>query len=159
MTIERSADPEQAHGLPKELLRSTTFLLKRLGFRAKEEAFEAYEQTGLGPYHHAVLAVLAESPPETQGEIADTLGYDRGQLVGILDELEEQGLVERRRDPNDRRRHTVRITDEGKRAHAKLRALAERLEAEFLTDLNDEQRAELHALLRVLARRHLPHLQ
>jgi DNA-binding MarR family transcriptional regulator len=159
VTIENPAGPAQAPGLPEELVRSTTFLLKRLGFRAKEEALEAYEATGLGPYHHAVLVVLAVSPPETQGEIADTLGYDRGQLVGILDELEEQGLVERRRDPNDRRRHTVRITPEGKRAHAKLRTLAERLEADFLADLDDEQRAELHALLRLLAQRHLPHLQ
>jgi MarR family transcriptional regulator, lower aerobic nicotinate degradation pathway regulator len=139
VTIERSAGPAPTPGLPEELVRSTTFLLKRLGFRAKEEALEAYEQTGLGPYHHAVLAVLAENPPEAQGEIADTLGYDRGQLVGILDELEEQGLVERRRDPNDRRRHTVRITPEGKRVHTKLRALAERLEADFLADLDDEQ--------------------
>ena len=155
MTIEKPADP----GLPEELVRSTTFLLKRLGFRAKEQALDAYEETGLGPYHHAVLAVLAESPPETQGEIADALGYDRGQLVGILDELEEQGLVERRRDPTDRRRHTVRVTPEGTRAHAKLRALAERLEADFLADLNDEQRAELHELLCLVARRHLPHLQ
>ncbi len=155
MTIEKPADP----GLPEELVQSTTFLLKRLGFRAKEQALEAYEETGLGPYHHAVLAVLAEAPPETQGEIADALGYDRGQLVGILDELEEQGLVERRRDPNDRRRHTVRVTPEGTRVHAELRALAERLEADFLADLNDEQRAELHELLRLVARRHLPHLQ
>lgn len=159
MTIEESAQPAAAPRLPKELVTSTVFLLKRLGFAAKEQALEAYEATGLGPYHHAVLAVLAESPPETQGEIADTLGYDRGQLVGILDELEEQGLVERRRDPSDRRRHTVRITPEGKRAHGKLRALAERLEAEFFADLDDTQRAELHALLRVVARRHLPHLQ
>jgi DNA-binding MarR family transcriptional regulator len=155
VTSEHSAVPR----LPEELVNSTAFLLKRLGAAAKEQWLEAYEATGLGPYHHAVLALLAESPPETQGGIADTLGYDRGQLVGILDELEEQGLVERRRDPNDRRRHTVRITPEGKRMHATLRALTERLEAKFFADLDDRQRAELHALLRLVARRHLPHLQ
>ncbi len=155
MTIEHSAAPR----LPEELVNSTAFLLKRLGAAAKEQWLEAYEATGLGPHHHAVLALLAESPPETQGGIADTLGYDRGQLVGILDELEEQGLVERRRDPNDRRRHTVRITPEGKRMHAKLRALTERLETEFFADLDDGQRSELHALLRLVARRHLPNLQ
>ena len=102
---------------------------------------EAYDQTGLHPYHHAVLAVLDEGSRETQGAIADALGYDRGQLVGLLDELEERGLIERRRDPADRRRHSVRMTPEGKRALGTLRALARRLENDFLANLDETQRA------------------
>ncbi len=143
--------------LPEELASSTTFLLKRLGFSAKEQALEAYEDAGLHPYHHAVLAVLDEGSRETQGAIADALGYDRGQLVGLLDELEERGLVERQRDPSDRRRQSVRMTPEGKRALAKLRALHQKLEDDFLGGLDESQRAALHALLRSLAARHLPH--
>jgi MarR family transcriptional regulator, lower aerobic nicotinate degradation pathway regulator len=143
--------------LPEELASSTTFLLKRLGFAAKEQALEAYEQAGLHPYHHAVLAVLDEGSRETQGAIADALGYDRGQLVGLLDELEERGLVERQRDPVDRRRQSVRITPEGKRALAKLRTLARKLEDDFLAGLDENQRAMLHDVLRDLARQHLPH--
>ena len=117
----------------------------------------AYEKAGLNPYHHAVLAVLDEGSRETQGAIADALAYDRGQLVGLLDELEERGLVERRRDPADRRRHIVRLTPDGKRALAKLRALARQLEDDFLASLDEDERAQLHALLRRLAAQHLPH--
>ena len=117
---------------------------------------KAYEAAGLHPYHHAVLAVLDEASVETQGAIADALGYDRGQLVGLLDELEERGLVERRRDPSDRRRHTVRLTPDGKRTLAKLRALAAKLEDEFLAQLDESERAQLHGLLLLLARQHLP---
>ncbi|NUR78780.1 MAG: MarR family transcriptional regulator, partial [Thermoleophilia bacterium] len=72
---------------------------------AKEQSFDAYEEAGLHPYHHAILAVLDQGSRETQGAIADALGYDKGQLVGLLDELEEAALIERRRDPADRRRH------------------------------------------------------
>jgi DNA-binding MarR family transcriptional regulator len=143
--------------MPEELVASTSFLLKRLGHRAKEHALEAYERFGLHPYHHAVLAVLDEGSRDTQGSIADALGYDRGQLVGLLDELESQGLVERQRDPADRRRHTVRLTAAGKRTLARLRSLARRLDDEFLADLDDDERAQLHALLLRLAEQHLPH--
>ena len=142
--------------MPEELVASTAFLIKRLGFTAKDKSLAAYESEGLHPYHHAVLAVLDEGSRETQGAIADALGYDRGQLVGLLDELEERGLVERRRDTADRRRHIVRLTPDGKRALAKLRALALRLENDFLASLDEGERVQLHALLRRLAEQHLP---
>jgi MarR family transcriptional regulator, lower aerobic nicotinate degradation pathway regulator len=143
-------------GLPRELRDSTSFLLKRLGFAAKERAMEAFEETGLTPYHYAVLLSLSEDSHETQGAIADSLGYDRGQLVGMLDELEERGLVERRRDPADRRRQLVSMTPDGKRELTRLRALSRRLEAELFGPLDERQREQLHELLLSLAESHLP---
>jgi DNA-binding MarR family transcriptional regulator len=151
-----TSQPVAAERLPAELVASTSFLLKRLGFAAKERAMAAYEETGLHPYHHAVMLVLDEGTRDTQGSIADALGYDRGQLVGLLDELEEQGLVERKRDPNDRRRHLVRLTPEGKKSLRRLRALAGRLDDEFLTPLSDDERQALHGLLLRLAEVHEP---
>src|ERR671930_2288972 len=156
MTVTSPQGPFTVPRLPEELLASVTFLLKRLGFAAKERATEAYEETGLHPYHYAVLLVLDEGQRDTQGSIADALGYDRGQLVGLLDELEERGLVERRRDPDDRRRHIVRLTAEGKRVLRRLRALARQIEDDFLAPLTDEERANLHALLLRLAEKHEP---
>jgi len=157
ITNVETPTPSSRPRLPEELASSTPFLMKRLGFKLKDQSMAAYEQAGLHPYHHAVLAVLDEGTRETQGAIADALGYDRGQLVGLLDELEDQKLVERQRDPADRRRHTVRLTPDGKRALAKLRALARKLEDDFLASLDEDERAQLHALLRRLAAQHLPH--
>ena len=96
--------------LPDELVDSTSFLLKRLGFSAKGRSMAAFEEVGHNPYHYDVLATLDEGHHETQAAIADALGYDRSVLVGLLDELESLGLVERRRDPGDRRRHIVSLT-------------------------------------------------
>jgi DNA-binding MarR family transcriptional regulator len=151
-----SAQKPSAPRLPEELVASNTFLLKRLGFAAKEAAMDAYEQTGLHPYHHAILLVLEEGSHENQGGIADALGYDRGQLVGLLDELEDRGLIERRRDPTDRRRHIVRLTPDGKRTLRQLRALARRIEDDFLAPLDEDERASLHALLLRLTEKHEP---
>jgi MarR family transcriptional regulator, lower aerobic nicotinate degradation pathway regulator len=151
-----TAASRPAPRLPEELVESSTFLLKRLGFAAKEQAMDAYEETGLHPYHYAILLALDEGSRETQGSIADALGYDRGQLVGLLDELEEHGLVERRRDPKDRRRHLVRMTADGTRTLRRLRALTRRIEDEFLEPLSEQERADLHELLRRLAEKHEP---
>ena len=142
--------------LPEELVSSALFLLKRLGIAAKERSMAAYEEAGLHPYHYAILAVLDEGSRETQGAIADALGYDRGQLVGLLDELEEAGLLDRRRDPNDRRRHVVRLTAAGRKTLTKLRTLSSKVEEEFLAALDEGERETLHRLLLALAGEHLP---
>ena len=141
---------------PFELVCSTAFLLKRMGMSLKERSTEAYEQVGESPYHYAVLAVLDESPRETQATIADSLGYDRSWLVGLLDELEEQGLIERKRDPDDRRRHLVSLNPAGKKRLAQLRAVSQAVEEELLASLDAEQRAQLHVLLLQLAADHDP---
>jgi DNA-binding MarR family transcriptional regulator len=143
-------------GFPDELLASAMFLLKRLGMAAKERTMPAFEEAGLHPYHHAILAVLDEGSRETQGSIADALGYDKSQLVGLLDELEGEGLIERRRDTTDRRRQIVRITPAGRKTLEKLRRISRQLEDEFLAPLDAAERRELHELLLRLGRRHLP---
>jgi DNA-binding MarR family transcriptional regulator len=157
MTVTNPQTSRPLPRFPEELVASDSFLLKRLGMLAKEQAMDAYEETGLSPYHFAVLIALDESSHKTQGAIADALGYDRGQLVGMLDELEEQGFVERRRDPDDRRRHIVKLTPDGKRALGRLRTLSRRIEDEFFEPLDKQQRKQLHALLLQLAEHHLPH--
>lgn len=143
---------KQPAGLPEELQVCTAFLLARVGTAIKLNAVEAFEREGLSMYQYSVLAVLAEGATETQASIADTLNLDRGQLVGVLDGLEEAGLIERRRDQSDRRRHMVSLTPAGKKQLVKMRTIVKRIEDDFLEPLDDKTRAALQtALLRVAA--------
>jgi DNA-binding MarR family transcriptional regulator len=140
--------------LPRELVENTAFLLGRLGWTIKIRAIRELDAAGFDAYDYSVLAFLAEGVRETQAAIADTLRLDRSQLVGILDALEKQGLVERRRDPHDRRRHVVSLTADGKRALEQMRAIVRGLEQEFLEPLDEESRETLHVLLHRLATHH-----
>jgi DNA-binding MarR family transcriptional regulator len=133
--------------LPRELIASTVFLLGRLGVAVKAQAFDEFEEAGYSPYHYSVLALLDEGERETQATIAQALGVDRSQLVGLLDRLEDRNLIERRRDPSDRRRHVVRLTPAGKKQLADFRSLAQQIEEDFLAPLDAPGRAALHDLL------------
>jgi MarR family transcriptional regulator, lower aerobic nicotinate degradation pathway regulator len=156
LTDPQIADTPRLAGPPKELLSSTTFLLKRLGFAAKDRSHDAFEGTGLNAFHFAVLSLLEEDPRETQAVIADALGYDRGHLVRLLDELEEHHLVLRTRDPADRRRHIVKLTADGRRTLGEMRTIMRKLEDDFLGPLDAAERATLHALLLRLLSEHDP---
>jgi DNA-binding MarR family transcriptional regulator len=158
MTVPVHGSPVLKPGVkpPYELVCSTAFLMKRLGHLVKERSMEAYEAVGANPFYYSVLAVLEEGARDTQAKIADALGYDRSWLVGLLDELEAAGLIERRRDPEDRRRHLVSLTPAGKKKLGELRKIAKGVEDELLGSLDAEQRAQLHELLLQLASDHDP---
>lgn len=142
--------------LPDELLEKSGFLMIRLATGFKARALAELEAAGFSQYHYSVLAVLGEQVPHAQASIADALGVDRSQLVGILDGLEDRGLIRRQRDPGDRRRHAVTLTAQGRRELTNLRRRIDRLEDELFAPLDPHSRKTLHELLLRLVRYHDP---
>ena len=123
-------------------------LLQHLDRRLRSEAQAELSKTfGLRPRHLVALTLLREFGGQSQADLAATLQVDPTSLVGLLNELEAAGLVERRRIPRDRRRHTVALTSAGMCRLAEIeRALIE-IEQRALSGLDPAEQATLHALL------------
>jgi MarR family transcriptional regulator, lower aerobic nicotinate degradation pathway regulator len=125
-------------------------LLDYLGRMARVRSEEALEPHGLRPRHLVALAVLAESGPAPQQELAVALRLDPSNLVGLLNQLDDRGFVTRHRSPADRRRHIVELTREGERTLAAIHRTLRAAEDELLGGLEEDDRAKLGELLRRL---------
>jgi DNA-binding MarR family transcriptional regulator len=108
---------------------------------------------GLSMWGYVALSHLVREPAETQLALAQAIGYDKTRLIGVLDQLEQDGLVTRGPDPDDRRGNVVRITTRGCERHAAAVASIRAMEEEFLGGLGAaEQRALVAALAKLSAR-------
>ncbi|KPM53739.1 MarR family transcriptional regulator [Frankia sp. CcI49] len=106
------------------------------------------ELLGISLKELAALAYLRDHDPTTQRALTQGLCVDANYCVLLLNELEAAGLAERRRDPADRRRHIVTMTEAGRRALEQAEQAQETIEDEILTGLSPQERATLTQLLR-----------
>ena len=93
------------------------------------------------------LSYLGDHDETPQQELVDALCMDAKNIVLLLNELEDRGYLIRRRDSEDRRRHRVSITSEGRKALVQAGHAMEEVENEVLQALDAEERATLWKLL------------
>lgn len=100
---------------------------------------EETSKLGLRPGSFGALAIIEANPGIAQIDVAKVGGYDQTALVCILDDFEARGWATRARDPSDRRRHRVEITDAGREALSGLleRALQNERPARDALDTNE----------------------
>ena len=123
------------------------FLLARHGRIMNVRLRQALGVTGLGPLHAATLMRLAKVGATSQQELIEVLATDASALVAILNNLEGDGLVERRRDPIDRRRHIVEITPDGVTAVCAVERAVAEVEHDAFAALTADEIEQLHTLL------------
>lgn len=107
-------------------------------------------QTNLSTSQLLVLELLADENPSTVGSIAERVGLAQATVTGMVDRLEEKGLVSRKRGESDRRQVNVTLTDAGRSLQEQApTALQTRFLANFSRLQEWEQLAILSALQRV----------
>lgn len=126
--------------------------MDHLARRLRGEMESKLATLDLRPRHLVALTLLRDLGESAQADLAGTLQMDRTNLVGLLNELETAGLIARRRSAQDRRRHTVKLTQHGHDRLAKADLALAAVEAEVLAALEPRQRAELYRLLQQVVR-------
>src|ERR1700692_457514 len=89
---------------------SVAFLLSQLGHRSASVFTDLIASIDLTPPHGGILRATAADPGRSQQALSGQLGLLPSRVVAYVDELEDRGYVERRRNPPDRRMPRLPLT-------------------------------------------------
>jgi DNA-binding MarR family transcriptional regulator len=142
--VKKERGSSSAPGIAK---RWPTLLLIKLGRITVHRFTEALAPFGIKPRHFAALIELRDSGTITQQTLCGQLRLDPTNVVALLNDLERNGYAERRRDPDDRRRHIVEITKKGLAVIDKCSEVMDGVEEELLTGFDPSEREAFESVL------------
>lgn len=135
---------------PSALAGRLGYLLGRAHLEHRRIAEERLAPLGLRGKEFGALTILATEGEMSQQHLGELMGVDRTTMVAVVDALQSAGLVERERDPRDRRAYALRATSRGRRVLGQATTAAREAEDAFLARLPAADRDELRRLLAVL---------
>ena len=136
---------------PEPLASATGFLLSWMGRKTASGFATALQPLGLRPPQFGILRLIETHPGLTQQELVSGSLIDPSSMVAVIDELEDLGLAERRKHPEDRRKHAVHLTAKGKRTLGRAERVASDFADDLLAPLDATEQEKLRVLLRKLA--------
>ncbi|MHB8659466.1 MAG: MarR family winged helix-turn-helix transcriptional regulator [Solirubrobacteraceae bacterium] len=138
----RTAEPVRKADQPQCFAGNLPWLLYRAHWALAAELTAALAPIGVTARGYHVLRA-ALSGRRTQTELAEMVGLDKTTMVVSIDELERDGLAERRLSPHDRRARIIAVTPAGRRKASEAEAVKERVQADVLSELPARDRAAL----------------
>jgi DNA-binding MarR family transcriptional regulator len=133
---------------PPDATDGIGFLLSQVGSHTSARFAERLEPLGFKPAHVGVLRVIQEADGLSQQALGERIGMFPSRLVGIIDEMEKRGLVERRNSPTDRRSYALYLTEAGRAALEQIGRVSGKLQEEVFASLSDAEKAQMAEFLR-----------
>lgn len=140
--------PSGTPGAPSTIRDLPSWLLGRAAARGRTLVADALARQGLKMWHHVVLCAVADLEPVAQADLVRSVQLDPKDMVGVLNDLQSAGLVERAPDPNDRRKNAVTITKDGARLVETCAEAARAANDELLVPLSAAERELFLDMLR-----------
>jgi len=147
MTAPIDRTTTAAPGILDEHRSSPGLLLALLGQEAMRRLRAAHTAHDLKPRQFQILGLLHDHGGLAQGELIQAMGVAPSILVTLLNPLEAHGLVTRERDPGDRRRHLVTLTDAGEKHLVSASRAQKEAEDALFASLDENQREQLRTVL------------
>ena len=139
---------------PARLRALPSWLINQAALPASRLVSEGLAGAHARRHHYSLLAALDKGGPVSQATLSRRTTIDRSDMVATINELAEQGLVERSPDPTDRRRNVITITPAGRRQLRKLDRLLAGIQDELLSPLSATERQQLIRLLTRIVEHH-----
>ena len=146
--------PGRQPGQAERKRTDIAFLVAQLGAYAAERFGERAAALDFTRPQAGLLRLISREPGQSQQAVARRLGTPPSRLVALVDGLEQRGLIERRRNPGDRRNYALHLTAAGEQAIAALSQVASDHEQAITAPLTQAERAQLSKLLGKLAAAH-----
>ena len=135
---------------PDRLPRSVGFLISQLGFLSSKAFMVALEPLDIDPKEFLLLRFVAVHEGQSQQALAERMGVPPSRMVALVDRLEENGLLERRPHPDDRRIRALHLTAEGIDVLGRAGKIAVGFEGQLCSSLDERERDQLIDLLQKL---------
>jgi DNA-binding MarR family transcriptional regulator len=126
------------------------YLLSQVGAHSSRRWHDRLAPIGLDPRSVLVLRHVGAEEGRTQASLSTSLAVPPSRIVGIVDELEQRGLVERRANPSDRRAHALWLTGSGRKVLDDAVAVSRAHELDICAGLSEADRRQLIELLSVI---------
>jgi MarR family transcriptional regulator, lower aerobic nicotinate degradation pathway regulator len=160
-----SSEPERSEqlpqfaplpALPETLMRWPGFVLAMLAETGSVYFNEALAPLGIRRSHLHVLILVGEFQPVRQVELGRLLVLSPATITHLVNDLEELGALERRRDLDDKRAHRLHLTERGTAMIREAEAISQQATESVFAVLEPAERNALHGMLIRLARREPP---
>jgi DNA-binding MarR family transcriptional regulator len=147
-----SRNKKSRDATPRASLRvpGAAYLLSQVGAHSSLRWHERLAPLGLDPRSVLVLRHVGAEEGRTQASLSASLDVPPSRIVGVVDELEQRGLLERRPNPSDRRAHALWLTGKGRKTLDAVMAVSSEHEVDICAGLSEAERRQLIELLTVI---------